>query len=184
MWPNPQFPADLVTFTEEIFNGKLHFLCSAFAKIVNGFQPVTIFTESYPVIFWSVIFPITDWHAILYSLKTSENQRFSDVFRENRIARKFLKSVCLYKYCWPENYRKRANFSLWWQYSELSSFSPNYLLYEPCNFTKSNTPPWEFFIFLKLYKWYQMAQRIIFEQTNLSSYWYFTLLALTKVLLH
>ena len=28
MWPNPQFPADLVTFTEEIFNGELHFLCS------------------------------------------------------------------------------------------------------------------------------------------------------------
>ena len=28
MWPNPQFPADLVTFTEEIFNGKLHFLYS------------------------------------------------------------------------------------------------------------------------------------------------------------
>ena len=27
MWPNPQFPADLVTFTEEIINGKLHFLC-------------------------------------------------------------------------------------------------------------------------------------------------------------
>ena len=26
MWPNPQFPADLVTFTEEILNGKLHFL--------------------------------------------------------------------------------------------------------------------------------------------------------------
>ena len=25
MWPNPQFPADLVTFTEEILNGKLHF---------------------------------------------------------------------------------------------------------------------------------------------------------------
>ena len=28
MWPNPQFPADLVTFTEETNNGKLHFLCS------------------------------------------------------------------------------------------------------------------------------------------------------------
>ena len=28
MLPNPQFPADLVTFTEEILNGKLHFLCS------------------------------------------------------------------------------------------------------------------------------------------------------------
>ena len=29
MRPYPQFPADLVTFTEEILNGKLHFLCSA-----------------------------------------------------------------------------------------------------------------------------------------------------------
>ena len=28
MWPNPQETADLVTFTEEIRNGKLHFLCS------------------------------------------------------------------------------------------------------------------------------------------------------------
>ena len=27
-WPNSQFPADLVTFTEEIHNGKLHFLCT------------------------------------------------------------------------------------------------------------------------------------------------------------
>ena len=25
MWPNTKFPADLVTFTEEILNGKLHF---------------------------------------------------------------------------------------------------------------------------------------------------------------
>ena len=25
MWPNPQFPVDFVIFTEEIFNGKLHF---------------------------------------------------------------------------------------------------------------------------------------------------------------
>ena len=28
MWPNPQFPTDLVIFTEEILNEKLHFLCS------------------------------------------------------------------------------------------------------------------------------------------------------------
>ena len=28
MWPNPQKTADLVTFTEEILSGKLHFLCS------------------------------------------------------------------------------------------------------------------------------------------------------------
>ena len=28
MGRNPQFPADMVIFTEEIRNGKLHFLCS------------------------------------------------------------------------------------------------------------------------------------------------------------
>ena len=28
MWPNPRETADLVTFTGEILNGKLHFLCS------------------------------------------------------------------------------------------------------------------------------------------------------------
>ena len=27
MWPNPQKNGDLVTFTKEIINGKLHFLC-------------------------------------------------------------------------------------------------------------------------------------------------------------
>ena len=28
MWPNPQISADLVTFTEETLNRKLHFLCN------------------------------------------------------------------------------------------------------------------------------------------------------------
>ena len=28
MWPNPQKTADLVSFTEEILNWNLHFLCS------------------------------------------------------------------------------------------------------------------------------------------------------------
>ena len=31
MWPNPKESADLVTFTEEIVNGKLHFLWSDMA---------------------------------------------------------------------------------------------------------------------------------------------------------
>ena len=33
MWPNPQETADLVTFTEEIFNGKLHL---QFAEAATG----------------------------------------------------------------------------------------------------------------------------------------------------
>ena len=31
-----------------------------------------------------------------------------------------------------------------------------------CSFTKINTPPLVFFTFLKLYKWYQIAQRNTF----------------------
>ena len=37
---------------------------------------------------------------------------------------------------------------------------------EECSFsncTKSNTPPWVFFMLLKLYKWYQIAQRTAYE---------------------
>ena len=32
-----------------------------------------------------------------------------------------------------------------------------------CNFTKSNTPPWVFFTFFNLYKWYQIAQYITYK---------------------
>ena len=35
MRPNPQETADSVTFTEEIFNGKLHFLCSVGSDVWN-----------------------------------------------------------------------------------------------------------------------------------------------------
>ena len=31
-----------------------------------------------------------------------------------------------------------------------------------CNFTKSYTPPWVLLTFLKLYKWYQIAQSITY----------------------
>ena len=33
---------------------------------------------------------------------------------------------------------------------------------EECSFAKSSTPPWVFFTFFKLYKWYQFAQRITY----------------------
>ena len=45
MRPNPQFPVDLVTFTEEICDGKLHFLgsVSAYHDPVHG---VTVSAEA------------------------------------------------------------------------------------------------------------------------------------------
>ena len=37
MWPNPPFLADVVTFTEEILDGKVHFLCSDEKRIEHLF---------------------------------------------------------------------------------------------------------------------------------------------------
>ena len=43
MRPNPEETADLITFTEEILNGKLHFLCSDHIVITACF----IFNEGH-----------------------------------------------------------------------------------------------------------------------------------------
>ena len=37
MWPNLQFPTDLVTCTEEILNRKLRFLCSEYKRVLISF---------------------------------------------------------------------------------------------------------------------------------------------------
>ena len=42
MWPNPQKTADLVAFTEEICNGKFHFLCSEKGYISRCYFTVKI----------------------------------------------------------------------------------------------------------------------------------------------
>ena len=48
MWPNPQFHADLVTFTKEILNGKLHFMCSMRTAAFDNNGPLNVenFTRS------------------------------------------------------------------------------------------------------------------------------------------
>ena len=35
--------------------------------------------------------------------------------------------------------------------------------FQTCNFTKINPPPWMFFTFFKLYRWYQIAQNITYD---------------------
>ena len=37
---------------------------------------------------------------------------------------------------------------------------------EVCNFNKINTPPWVFFLFFKLYRWYQITQSITNQKRN------------------
>ena len=44
MLPNPQEPANLVIFTEEILNGRFHFLCSGIFLIKTSYRTTYIFT--------------------------------------------------------------------------------------------------------------------------------------------
>ena len=65
MWQNPQFHADLVTFTEIILNGKLHFLCSEWLwELKNIYFSVSIihtisfnlFLRKLLILLWSSTF--------------------------------------------------------------------------------------------------------------------------------
>ena len=47
MWQNPQETPDLVTFTEEIFNWKLHFLCSASMRDIGKYFKSLFFDKRY-----------------------------------------------------------------------------------------------------------------------------------------
>ena len=38
------------------------------------------------------------------------------------------------------------------------------------NFTKGNTPPGVFFTFSELYKWYQIAQSVTYEDSRISKF--------------
>ena len=53
---------------------------------------------------------------------------------------------------------------------------------EACNFTKSNTTPWVFFTFLKLCKWYQIAQTINTSVTSMDVFLMSLLIILNRYL--
>ena len=46
MWLNPLEIADLVTFTEEILNGKLHFLCTIWLVVTKGVKFFLVTTNA------------------------------------------------------------------------------------------------------------------------------------------
>ena len=56
MWPNSQFPTDLVMFTEEILNGKFQFLCSI---TKSKFRHQSVFADRKFYINFSQIFNLT-----------------------------------------------------------------------------------------------------------------------------
>ena len=67
MWPNPQETADLVTFTEEIRNGKIYFLCSDPENDV-AYENKRVLNISYPL-----LSEFERMNQLLFPLKSSEN---------------------------------------------------------------------------------------------------------------
>ena len=68
MLPNPLETADLVTFTEEILNGKLHFLCTMFHCHKN-FHPVESLFLLFGTLKLKVSYPIF----FLLSIKSQQS---------------------------------------------------------------------------------------------------------------
>ena len=59
MWPNPQFPVDLVAFTEEILNEKLHFFIQRLVDLVVLPESQIEFSESWKL--WQNICSVNGW---------------------------------------------------------------------------------------------------------------------------
>ena len=78
MWPNPQIPADLVTFTEEILNGKLHFLCSVmWTKL--ALKPLICRFGASKLIECKINYPLSEPYLELSQISTME------LFRKNSL---------------------------------------------------------------------------------------------------
>ena len=63
-------------------------------------------------------------------------------------------------------------YTIWYLLYNLKNVKNTHggVTFKACNLTKSNTPPWVFFTFFGLYKWYQIAQRITYSFTENISY--------------
>ena len=73
-----------------------------------------------------------------------------------------------------------CSFAIWYHLHNLKNAKNTHggvlilvkLQVESCNFTKIKTPPWVFFTFLKLHKWYHIAQSITYCSFAVQQYKY------------
>ena len=75
MWPNRQFLAGLVTFIEEIFNGKLHFLCNALPQFYSNSK--SFFNRQMNVPHPRNFLTLSWRRSLLYRNHTAQKMKFS-----------------------------------------------------------------------------------------------------------
>ena len=90
MWPNPQFPADLVTFTEEILNGKFHFLRSAVVwkdlpKLCSNIILERVIIKHFLLYFIDEIFCFESFNLVVLILKSSRTNDSYKLVRSIKI---------------------------------------------------------------------------------------------------
>ena len=82
MWPNPLETADLVTFTEEILNGKLHFFVQ---WVVVNFILIEKESKCYKILYYgNQFYTNARFISVLTNNLSLENLLFLDDFQENR----------------------------------------------------------------------------------------------------
>ena len=124
MWPNPQFAADFVRFTEEILNGKLHFLWSVnrnwfklLKALLKSIKIAPILLPLFRLLFQcSILF--SNACCVLWFLRNSvryfENLPLIYALIREKIIIKFIIHVILFTNWWSlsffENIRKFAFF--------------------------------------------------------------------------
>ena len=106
MWLNLQFPEDLVTFTEDILNGKLHFLCSDTETLTN-FSPML---RLYPPWKWQKTEGfLRGPHKIVWSIVNLRKKhsifKTENFFKETRVTKNY--------------------FNLWWVQRDTHPLGPN-----------------------------------------------------------
>ena len=134
MWPNPQETVDLVTFTEECLNEKLHF-CAVLLS-VEGLRFRHLYFLSNCFIIVSQLVLLNSQH-FLKHCKIAW-QRFKANFTSN------------------QKKKKKWQSAIWYHLYNLKNMKIAYggvllcrVQTETCNFTESEIPPW-IFTFLKL----------------------------------
>ena len=81
MWPNPQKTADLVTFTEEILTGKLHFSGQCFVVYEKGLPNGII--SSFSQIVPRFLFSILNSRKLYFSEAVAQSCSVKKVFFES-----------------------------------------------------------------------------------------------------
>ena len=76
MSPKPQFSGDLVIYTEQIFNGKLYFLCSVWESEIK---------PNAPHVYWMIYARVISWGSLRFNKNIQYIAKFKQSHQQKNI---------------------------------------------------------------------------------------------------